>query len=324
MNVMITGATGFIGSHLLQLLLKENYQINALVRCPDKIPLHPNIKTFKGDISNLDSIISASKNCEAIFHCAALAKSWVKDNEEYFQTNVTGTKNVLEAALHNNVSKVIYTSSCGVIGPSFQTPMKESDPRIIGFQLDYEKSKYLAEQVCKDYIKKGLNIVIVNPSKVFGTVNDTQNGLDQIIQSHISGKWPFLPNDGGKIANFAFIKDVCNGHLLALKNGKSGERYILGGKNLTYQQVFQILHSIIGKKFFLLPIPLSLIKAIGYLQLLFYYLTGKAPLINPKWVNRMNFNSAVSSEKAIKELGYSITAFEAALKESLTSRNLLQ
>lgn len=322
MKIFMTGASGFIGSHLLQKLLEDGHTVNALYRTLPSHNIPGNLHCFKGDVQNIQSVKEAMNGCQVVYHTAALAKMWTTNKEDFYTANVQGTADVLEAALQCNIKKVVFTSSCGVIGPSLLQPMTENDPRIISFRLDYERSKHMAEIVCHEYVQKGLNVVIVNPSRVFGSSNNTANGFDKMIRSYISGKWHFMPGDATKIANYAYVHDVVKGHLLAMHYGKTGERYILGGENLSYTELFNKIKKVTGLQYRLLQLPFYVIKLLSYIQLTAYYLTGKHPTLTPPIVDRLKYNSIISCDKAKEQLGYIITPFEEALSKSLKLQSL--
>src|SRR3954462_4867652 len=168
MTIFISGATGFIGRQLSLILAEQGHTIHALSRRSNHplLPVHQNIRVFLGDISDKDSLVAAMQGCEQAYHTAALAKMWAKDKSEFHEVNVTGTRNVLEAARETGVGRIVHTSSCGVIGPTFKYPMTEDDPRITSFPINYERTKYLAELEVQEFVRKGMNAVIVSPSRV--------------------------------------------------------------------------------------------------------------------------------------------------------------
>lgn len=322
MKIFITGASGFIGSHLLQKLLDDGHTVNALYRSIPAGNLPRNLHCFKGDIMDADSIAKAMTDCDIVYHTAALAKLWSKNKEEFYSINVQGTVNVLEAAVNCGIRKLVFTSSCGVLGPSLHKPMTENDPRIISFRLDYERSKHMAEIACREYAARGLNVVIVNPTRVYGSSNNTVNGIDKMIQQYMCGKWYFIPGNGKTIGNYAYVNDVVNGHILAMQKGNSGERYILGGENLDYLQLFDKIRTVTGAQYRLLKCPITLVKIIGYLQLINHTISGTPPTLTPSMADRLRYDAIMSCEKSCKQLGYTITPFETALAESLHIKSI--
>lgn len=169
-KVLVTGATGFIGEKLCSALAENGYSVHGLCRNLDhpNLPRHPNISVFKGDILEQETLNAAIRGCEEVYHTAVLAKMWSKNNSLFHEVNVNGTQNVMEACLAHQIRKVVYTSTCGVIGPTIKFPMTKVDPRIGGYPIAYERTKYLAELLVNKYAAKGLPVVTVNPSRVFG------------------------------------------------------------------------------------------------------------------------------------------------------------
>jgi len=319
MNIFITGATGYIGNALVFKLADEKNTIHALVRDPLKVKCldHPNIKLFKGDINDINSIRNAMNGCEQVFHLAAFARLWASPSDIFFKVNVEGTKNVLAAATEKNISKFVYTSSTAVFGPSINHPLSENDPRTIGFNNDYDLSKCIAERLVFDYAAKGLQALIVNPSRVYGVGNETySNPFTRFLKPLLKGKFIAIPKCPDVIANYSYIEDVVEGHILAMKYGKTGERYILGGENISYRQLLDIIREIIpGRNAIAIPKPL--LKAAGYLQLLRFYLTKKQPAFTPSAIDRYYTNTSFNCQKAIEELNYKITPFRKGISYTI-------
>lgn len=319
-KIFITGATGFIGYALTQKLVEQGHIIHALVRNPSKSPalVHPNIILFKGDLNNEASITTAIKGCSQVYHVAGDVRIWAKNPKEIFETNIVGATNVFNAALQEGVEKIVFTSTCGVTGPSLTKPMTEEDPRIVGFDVEYELSKKIAEDNALKFFEKGLNIVIVRPSKVYGP-GQTKSRFSamQLIADFIKKKFVLIPAPGNFIANFSFINDVVDGHIKAMEFGRSGEKYILGGQNISHQQFFACINNFMNNRCRIIKIPKAAVKLWAYIQLLKYRLLGQAPLFTPKSVSRAFAHHQYSSDKAIKELHYHITPLNDAVKQTL-------
>jgi nucleoside-diphosphate-sugar epimerase len=192
MKVLLTGATGYIGHQLAIKLARQNYEVIALVRDLDskKIPKHNNITSVKGDICDYESIQRAIKDCQYVFHTAAYTDLKCNKIDNFYNTNVVGTKNVLEASLAEKIKKVIYTSTLSVFGPSlFHVPITEEQPRIASYNNDYELTKTISEEVVSDYVKKGLSCTILNVSRVYGPgLNTFSNGVNKIISKIVEDK----------------------------------------------------------------------------------------------------------------------------------------
>lgn len=320
MRVFITGATGYIGANLALKLANAGHTVHALVRSPEKAVMldHPNIKLFKGDLLDIASIHQAIQSCEAVFHLAAYARVWAEDPATYFEINVDGTKNVMQAALDAGAHKMVYTSTAGVLGPSYGQPSTEDTTRIVDFFNEYESSKIISENWALYYLKQGLEIVIVYPPRVYGPgVMSESNAVSKLIEQYIGGKWKLMPGDGRRTGCYAYIDDITDGHIKALERGTPGERYILGGENVDYRQLFELIrkHSGVRQKLFKVPMPLML--AFGQSQMLKNRLTGKPPLLTPSWVKKYLYDWSLSSEKAIKELGYTITPLDEGIRQTV-------
>lgn len=222
-------------------LATQGVLVHALCRDLDHpyIIHHENIQLFKGDITNKPTLITAMNGCNEVYYIGALAKMWCPNVEDFYTVNVLGTRNVLKAAIECAVQKVVYTSTCGVLGSTIKYPMSESDPRIAGFPINYERTKYLAELEVADFAKKGLLIVIVNPSKVYceGSIIDS-NTVSKMEAGYMNGKWRIIPGNGEMVSNYVYLDDVVNGHIAAMKYGSPGHRYILGGENISINNFF--------------------------------------------------------------------------------------
>ncbi len=320
MKILVTGATGYIGYKLAMEAARRNYTVHILVRDlrSPLLPVHPNIKTFKGDITDKGSVIAAIKGCDKVMHAAAIAKLSAKDNSIFYSVNVEGTRNILDAALTEGVKKFVFTSSGAVIGPSGKYPMSENDPRIVAFENDYEISKHWAEELVKEYCRRGLFAIIVAAPRVYGPGHDCNgNTMNALLKNILVMRLAFVPSCDNVVANYAFVDDVVNGHFLAMDKGLGGEKYILGGENLTYRSFFQTIKQNTGKKIRLIRIPKVLIKFWSFLYMSVCSLLGKETHISPKVVDRLAQNRALNCNKAIKQLGYSITPFAEGIQKTI-------
>ena len=319
-RVLVTGASGFIGRKLCLSLAEMGYDVVALCRDVEHPYLiqHRNIYAVKGDILDVESLEKAMKNCFQVYHTAAMAKMWCRNEADFYDVNVTGTRNVLACAMKMGVERVVHTSTCGVWGPTLNLPVSENDPRAVGFPISYERTKYLAELEVKEFVKKGLEVVIVNPSRVYGDgpITDS-NTVSKMVTGYIKGTWRFIPGDGKSIANYAFVDDVVDGHIAAMLNGRNGERYILGGEDVSFNGFFNTLKQITGKKRNLYKIPVSIIKAYSMLEFLKTKLFNLTPFFLPEFADRLKCNQQYCSNKAITELNYQITPFAVGLGKTV-------
>ncbi|MEO6613592.1 MAG: NAD-dependent epimerase/dehydratase family protein [Chitinophagaceae bacterium] len=318
MRIFVTGATGYIGNQLVKQLAAQEEEIHLLVRDPRSphLPAGRNIRVFKGDITDPGSIAPAIKGCAQVYHCAAIAKFSGTVTNAFMEVNVNGTKNVLAAALDASVQKLVFTSSAAVWGPTLQAPFTEEDERIGPFESEYDRSKYLAETLVKEFAGRGLNAVIVNPTRVYGPGPATySNAVNRMINYILNKKIVLFPNMDQYITNYTYIEDIVNGHLLAMEKGKAGERYILGGENISYGQLLQSVRDHRAVKNLILKLPVPLLKTVAALA---YFLNKKTEL-TPSLVSRFAKHRILSSEKAIVQLGYRITPFEAGLQTTIDS-----
>ena len=306
-KVFVSGATGFIGIQLVKRLIDSGNKVHALYRTEAKADLIriEGVTLFKGDIMDKQCLSNAMKGCSQAYHVAAYAAVWSKDPTLFNRFNVDGTLNVIEAARLTGIDRVVVTSTAGILGPSEKVPVNENSPAPSSFFTLYEDSKYNMEQELKNYFNTKPDVIIVNPTRVYGPgFLSKSNGMSLMIKKYIAGSWRFIPGDGKRMGNYVYVEDVVTGHLLAMEKGKSGERYVLGGEDISYNQLFDFVRTSSGvsKRLFHIPVQL-LFMAAGLFSTL-SNITGKPPLIVPSWVRKLTHNWVVSSEKAIKELGY--------------------
>lgn len=320
MKILITGTTGYIGNKLALEAAKRGYIVHALVRDPQSVflPVHPAIIPFKGDITDKIAVEAAMKDCEKVIHAAGITKFTLKDNSLFYKVNVEGTRNILDVALRYGVKKLIFTSTGAVLGPSGKNPLKENDPRTTAFENDYEISKHWAEQLVKDYSTKGLFALIVAAPRVYGPGPEVNgNVFAGLLRKVLSMRMAFIPADGNTIANYAFVDDVVAGHFLALEKGLAGQKYILGGENLSYDTFFSNVKQYAGKKLSLIHIPVLALQTWSFIYMVLAKLSGKETQVSPKVVKRILQNRALSCDKAINQLGYHITPFSEGIQKTI-------
>ena len=321
MRVFITGGTGFIGQRLAEKLAGMNNEVVLLLRNPEKAEKFTSekISFVKGHILDEDALKEGMENCDIVFHMAAYTKPWSKDPGIPYKINVGGTINILESALHKGVRKVVITSTAGTMSFSRDgKPVNETTNPDPVFHTSYEKTKAEAEKVALEYSERGLDVVIVNPARVYGPGELTKsNSLTRIIKLYKKGLWRFLPGNGESVGNYVYVDDVVEGHLLAAEKGISGERYILGGENLTFSELFNIMGEACGKIRDLIRLPLPLLKTAMNVAGFFSGLTGLPPLITREWLDKYMNNWIMSSKKAEKDLGYKITPFYEGVTKTL-------
>jgi NAD+-dependent farnesol dehydrogenase len=321
MKCFVTGATGFIGNNLVKKLLKEGNKVHILARSQNagKLFGKKNITVFPGDLLDTKMIEKAMIGCDIVFHLAAYANIWSKDKTLAFKTNVQGTQNILEAALKNGIKKVVFTSSAATLPPSKEKEeVDESFPQPETYLTDYETTKREAEKRCADYYNKGLDVVIVNPTRVFGPgFLNKSNSVTIMIKNYIKGTWRIIPGDGSQIGNYVYIDDVVTGHIMAMQKGTPGKKYILGGTNISYNEFFKMLAQVSGKNHYLFHFPFSIMMFISKFELFMAETFGKKPLITPPWVERYLQHRPVSSKKATEELAYTVTPLPDAMQKTI-------
>lgn len=318
-RILVTGAGGFIGSKIALKLAESGIKVRALYRSQlNSILKHNNIELVKGDILDKKSLINAVEGCDKIFHAAALTNIWAKNPKHFYDVNVTGSENVLEAGKITGVKKIVFTSTAATIGPSLNgIPVTEKQNNILQFG-HYEKSKMMAEKKIIEYVQRGMNIAIVNPTRVFGPGPlHTGNTVTKIIHKYINGKWKFKLGNGEHTANYGYVEDVVNGHLLAMEKGRTGERYLLGGNNISFNGFIEIVSKASGIKNKLVPVPLAIVAAYGFAEDIASALFGIKPKITYAWAKKYKANWITSIEKANKELGYQTTSIQDAIAKTI-------
>ena len=313
----MTGASGYLGKQVVRRLANAGGRVHVLVRKTSNLKAlaHRNIHIFYGDLQDKESIRAAMKECQRVYHIGALVARWHPDSRQFDRTNVAGSQNVFEAALDLKADKLVYTSSVMALGSSGETPADETHPRSGRFVNDYERTKYQAEIKFKEMVDRGLPGVMVSPSLIFGpSINYPGSLTNRLIKQFIEGKLKALPNAGAKKANGVFIEDVVTGHFLAMDKGKVGEKYILGGENLTLDQFIALMNSEFKLNRVLKKIPLPVFWMAGWFEEFKAGLRKTIPEISRSSAKVYTRHWAYSSEKAKKELGYNPRSLREGLK----------
>jgi farnesol dehydrogenase len=318
-KVFVTGATGFIGTRLVQALVDRGCTVRALSRNADPaVPpgidgigpgwwRHDAVELVRGDITDRQSLLRGMEGCDRVFHLAAYAKNWARDPNTYFDMNVQAVRNVFDAARQRGVRRVVWTSTMVTFGPTpagvvGDEQMPRSSERCY---TEYEQTKTIAEREALQAAVEGFPVVIVNPTRVFGPGHLTEgNALAKLIDDYDRGRVPVLLNRGVNVGNYVLVDDVVQGHLLAMERGRVGERYLLGGENVSLREFFRMIDQVSGKRHFQIPL-----LSVG--PLVFAYVLKKRaqwfgvyPQITPGWVRTFVVDWAFSSGKAERELGY--------------------
>ncbi|MCB0738573.1 MAG: NAD-dependent epimerase/dehydratase family protein [Bacteroidetes bacterium] len=317
----ITGSTGYIGVELCKHLAEQKYQVRALCRSTSKAKTllsSPEIECVEGDILDYEPLLSAFENCETVFHLAAFAKVWSKNNQDYHQINVDGTLNAIKACIAKKVKRLVIVSTAGVFGHSEngQLVTEESLPAK-PLSTQYEKTKKQADQEAEKYLDQ-LEIIWVHPTRVYGPGQLSEsNAATRLIERRMIGKMKFVPSHGNQKGNYIFIGDLVKGIRQAAEKGNSGEHYLLGGNNVSYKEFYEEIDLAIGKTQRIIGLPLWLMKLVSYLELAKAEIFGTQPLITPPFVNKYNYNWNVSHQKASTELGYKPISLSKGIKRTV-------
>lgn len=325
MKVFLTGATGYVGHQLAIDLAGKGYTVHALVRNlnSNTIPIHDNIKIHKGDIDNYKTVLQVMSGCHYVFHVAAFTDLRCEDLNPFYKVNVEGTKNVLEAAMVSGVERFVFTSTLSVYGPSLKhVPINELQPRLTSYSNHYELTKSVAEKMVESYSDKGLHTLILNVTKVYGPgVDRFSNGVNRLIEILKRKRYLLIPSKCNVVSNYVFIDDVIKGHILALNHGKGGEKYIIGGENLSYNQLFKTIVNVSKSNIKLLKVNYVLTKAVANILGAIMRVFGLNSDLSPKILDALFTYRMSTSRKAIIDLNYRITSFEEGLCKTIQFLN---
>ena len=275
--------------------------------------LEPEI--VRGDLRDAGSIERAVAGCGLVFHVAADYRLWAKDSGEMYRTNVEGVRNVMTSAGAAGVERVVYTSTVGCIGVPEGGIGDESQPQSLGQMAgDYKRSKFMGEQVALEFARKGLPVVIVNPTAPMGDHDFKPTPTGQIVVDFLRGAMPAFIDTG---LNVVSVEDVAMGHWLACERGRVGERYILGSENLTLRRILHELAEISGRKAPTVELPYFVAWMAGAAGTALAQITGKPPRVPLEAVRMAKQKVWVSHEKAARELGYAPRPAREALVEAV-------
>jgi dihydroflavonol-4-reductase len=318
LKAFVTGATGFVGSHVAELLQQQGADLRLLVRTGSRTDnidfLHAD--RIPGELGDIESLRRGMSGCEAVFHVAADYRLWVQNPDQMYRANVAGTLAVIDAARQAGVKRVVYTSSVATMGfLSDGTIVDETAPVDLSHMIGhYKRSKFMAEQAALAAGRSGAPVVVVNPTTPIGDRDIKPTPTGRIVLDFLNRNFPAYVDTG---LNLADVREVARGHLLAMEKAKPGERYILGGENLTLKQILDKLSAITNLPSPRLQVPHAL--ALGFAAFDQFFtgrVRGKEPRATVEAVRMGRKKMFASSAKAERELGYRAIAVEDALRRA--------
>jgi len=318
MKTFVTGATGFIGASIVRELLQDGREVRALVRKgSDTSNLSGlDVELWQGDLRDHAGLKQALQGCDVLYHAAADYRLWTRDPAEMYRINVEGTTAILEAALDNSLTRVVYTSSVGTLGnPGDGTPGSEDTPVTLADMVGhYKKSKFLAEREADKFVARGLPLVIVNPSTPVGPLDIKPTPTGKIIVDFLNRKMPAYLDTG---LNIIAVEDCARGHILAEQKGTIGGKYILGNTNLTLREIFGILAEITGLAAPRVRLPYTPILLAAYINEGLSKVTGREPLIPLAGVQMAAKFMYFDPSRAVRDLGLPQTPVAEALRRAV-------
>ena len=319
-KVLVTGAGGFIGSHVVEELLKENVEVRALIRPGESLSnlKGMDIEISEGDVLDNGAVLKAMAGIDTVFHLAAIYSIWMKDWSRIYEVNMQGSQNVLWAAIKSNIARVVYTSSIGSIGIAPGKQLSDEKTSFNQYTLGnhYILTKYLSQQIARGFAANGLDVVIVNPCFPFGTNDIVPTPTGQLIVNVLKSK-NIVAFPGG--INIVDVRDVAKGHVLAARKGKPGELYILGNRNVTMKEFMQLVYQAAGftvRPILTLPVPMLKISAY-FFKYWADNISNKMPLSTPPEVSYASQYLFFDNTKARNELGLTLTPIDESLYDSV-------
>lgn len=319
MTALVTGGTGFVGSAVVRKLLAEGASVRVLARPSSSLAnLHDlKVETVQGDLRDPVSLRRALAGCDALFHVAADYRLWARQPRELYETNVEGTRALLRAAGDAGIPRIVYTSSVATLGhKEGDVPADEDTVATLREMIgDYKRSKFLAEAVALDFARsQGLPIVVVNPSAPVGPRDIRPTPTGRIILAAASGRMPGFVDTG---LNLVHVDDVAEGHLLAYAQGRVGERYILGGRDMTLAEILARAAQIAGWRPPRLRIPHGVATIAAYAAEAWASVTDKEPFATVAGARMARRTMYFSSRKAETELGYHSRPSEEGIADAI-------
>lgn len=315
---LVTGATGFVGSAVARRLLDEGFALRLLSRpSSDRRNLQGLKATVvEGDLTDPESLKRAVDGCEAVFHVAADYRLWAPNPNELYEANVEGSRALVAAAHAAGVGRIVYTSSVAVLGiPKNGKPGDESTPVTVDDMIGhYKRSKFLAEEAVRELAEAGAPVVIVNPSTPIGPRDVKPTPTGRVVRDAASGKMPAFVDTG---LNVAHVDDVAEGHWLAYSKGVLGERYVLGGDDMSLKEILATIADITGRRAPKIQLPHAAVMPVAHAAEFLARFTGRAPVATVEEIRMSKKRMYFSCAKAKRELGYAPRPARAALEDAV-------
>lgn len=321
MKTLITGVTGYLGYSLALALSENGVRVHSLVRNaqPKTAPEHENIRHFHGDLSNPGAIKKAMDGCEVVIHLAAHTNLNDPELDNFYKTNVEGTRNLLMAASKERVRHFIFISSLSVFGPSVPGyPINEDTPRTNGYANHYELTKALAEELVKEAGTQGLPFTILNISRVYGPGKlRYSNGMNRFMLKVINSKILFFPNRLGMKANYIYIGDVINQIHNVIHSNPQNEQYILGGYNHTYEEIIHEIKRHSNRDLRLVPVNYQVLKFLIGIKHFITRCSGIPSGVKPSVLDNLFTPREARIKKIRLAMNYTPTALDTGIKQTL-------
>lgn len=322
MRILITGAGGYLGIQLCKRLTQEGHFVRAITHSGlnNELAQVKGLEQVIGDVCDRDFLEQVMSGIDQVYHVAAFARSWAIDPRIFYRVNVGGTVNLLETARRHNVSRIVVTSTAGTIGPvpAGKKVVSEDQVRETRFFGDYEMSKFIADERIQHYVREGMDIRIVCPTRIFGPGNTKNMGgsLTRVLKKYARGGWR-IQLGGHDVGNYVYIEDAVQGHILAMERGEPGEKYLIGSFNDSIGGLFKTIDEIQGRSYFTFKVPVFLLKVYAVMMRGLGELFRFDPIVTVDWVEKIDLNWSADSEKAKTKLGYIPTDKITALKATI-------